>query len=94
MFNNFVYKGYSAVVAVGVHATVGGGGSKQQSVSTSRNSSTSYEYSITFDYEFSTSSDPFTAGHASDIIVGGGVDLVVSQAIQGLIVYTYYLIDL
>jgi hypothetical protein len=71
LFNNFVYKGYSVVVAVGVHATAGGGGSKQQSVSTSRDSSTSYEYSITFDYEFSTSSDLFTAGHASDIIVGG-----------------------
>jgi hypothetical protein len=88
-------KAYAGLLGVGivtptfgVHATVGGGQSKQQSVSTSRDTSTSYEYSITFDYEFSTSSDPFTAGHASDIIVGGGVDLVVSQAIQGFIIFT------
>ena len=44
-------------------------------------SSTSYEYSASF----STSTDPFTAGHASDIIVvGGGVDLIVSKAIAGM----------
>jgi hypothetical protein len=68
----------------GAHATVGGGGGKSQSVSTSRSSSMSYDYSVSFDYSFSTSTDPFTAGHASDIIVGGGVDLIVSKAIAGI----------
>ena len=74
-----ILEGFSA------HGTVNNGGGKKQSVSTSRDSSTSYQYSISFDYTFSTSMDPFTAGHASDIIVGGGVDLVVSEAIAGMI---------
>eukprot|EP01037_Dinobryon_pediforme_P048235 gene48235-63140_t len=59
-----------------LHSTIGTEHGRQQSVSTARESSTSYEYSISFDYSFSTSADPFTAGHASDIIVGGGVDLI------------------
>ena len=75
------------------HATVGGGGGKSQSVSTSRSSSTSYQYSVSFDYSFSTSTDPFTAGHASDIIVGGGVDLIVSKAIAGMSEILVLLVD-
>jgi hypothetical protein len=46
-----------------------------------RLSSSHYKYSLTFDYEFSTSKDPFIAGHPSDMIVGGGVDMIVSEAI-------------
>ena len=68
---------------LGIHATASGGSNHVQSISTSRTSDSSYEYSISFGYDIITSSDPFTAGHASDIIVGGGVDLIVSEAIQG-----------
>jgi hypothetical protein len=56
---------------------------KSQSVSTSRDSSTSYSYTVNFGYSFSTSSDPFLAGYACHVIVGGGVDLKVSQALAG-----------
>ena len=52
-------------------------------VSASRASETHYEYSFNFEYDFSTSSDPFIAGSASDVIIGGGVDLVVNEAIEG-----------
>ena len=52
-------------------------------VSASRASNSHYEYSFNFEYDFSTSSDPFIAGSASDVIVGGGVDLVVNEAIEG-----------
>jgi hypothetical protein len=53
-------------------------------VSASRASDSHYEYSFNFEYDFSTSSDPFIAGAASDVIIGGGVDLVVNEAIEGL----------
>jgi hypothetical protein len=53
------------------------------SVSASRASDSHYEYSFNFEYDFSTSSDPFIAGAASDVIIGGGVDLVVNEAIEG-----------
>jgi hypothetical protein len=56
-------------------------------VSTSRASNSHYEYSFNFEYDFSTSSDPFIAGSASDVIIGGGVDLVVNEAIEGFIYY-------
>ena len=55
------------------------------SVSASRASNSHYEYSFNFEYDFSTSSDPFVAGSASDVIIGGGVDLVVNEAIEGFI---------
>ena len=55
------------------------------SVSASRASDSHYEYSFNFEYDFSTSSDPFIAGAASDVIIGGGVDLVVNEAIEGFI---------
>ena len=54
-------------------------------VSASRASNSHYEYSFNFQYDFSTSSDPFIAGSASDVIIGGGVDLVVNEAIEGLV---------
>ena len=54
-------------------------------VSASRASNSHYEYSFNFQYDFSTSSDPFIAGSASDVIIGGGVDLVVNEAIEGLL---------
>ena len=54
-------------------------------VSASRASNSHYEYSFNFEYDFSTSSDPFIAGSASDVIIGGGVDLVVNEAIEGFI---------
>ena len=56
-------------------------------VSASRASNSHYEYSFNFEYDFSTSSDPFIAGSASDVIIGGGVDLVVNEAIEGFIYY-------
>ena len=83
---------FKSIIGIGVagevpqsslHGTYSQGSGKEQSVSLSRDSSTSYEYSISFDYSFATSTDPFTAGHASDIIVGGGVDLIVSEATAG-----------
>ena len=52
-------------------------------VSSARSSSSSYEYSFYFEYDFSTSTNPHLAGHPSDVIVGGGVDLIVNQAIRG-----------
>ena len=59
------------------------------SVSASRASNSHYEYSFNFEYDFSTSSDPFIAGSASDVIIGGGVDLVVNEAIEGFIFKFY-----
>ena len=53
------------------------------STSASRGSDSHYQYSFNFEYDFSTSSDPFIAGAASDVIIGGGVDLVVNEAIEG-----------
>jgi len=50
--------------------------------SSHRLSHTAYEYSFYFEYDFSTSTDPNIAGHPSDVIVGGGVDLIVSEAIE------------
>ena len=52
-------------------------------VSVSRLSETHYSYSFQFSYDFSTSSDPFIAGHPSDVIVGGGIDIIVSETLEG-----------
>ncbi len=43
--------------------------------------SKSYKLSFTFAYDFSTSTDPYMAGHPSDVIVGGGVDMIVNEAL-------------
>jgi hypothetical protein len=53
------------------------------SASSTRASNTHYEYSFYFEYDFSTSQDPNIAGHPSDVIIGGGVDLIVNEAIKG-----------
>lgn len=54
-----------------------------QTISYDRGSDSHYTVTINFSYDISTSQDPRIAGHLSDVIVGGGVDLVVSEAIQG-----------
>lgn len=51
--------------------------------SVERINSDSFALSFTFTYDFATSLDPFIAGHPSDVIVGGGVDLIVSEALVG-----------
>ena len=52
-------------------------------VSATRSSDATYDYSFNFAYDFSTSSDPYIAGHPSDIIIGGGADIIVSEALEG-----------
>ena len=46
-------------------------------------SSTHYDVSFTFAYDFSTSDEPNIAGHPSDVIIGGGVDLIVTEGYLG-----------
>ena len=53
-------------------------------VTASESTSTEYLYTINFATTFSTSTDPTIAGHPSDVIVGGGTDLVVVEAIKGI----------
>ena len=65
------------------HFTGGGKSEYDRNIKTTRVSNTHYEYSISFSYDISTSTDPNLAGHASDVIIGGGADLIVSEAIQG-----------
>ena len=60
------------------------GTTNTQKMTFSRGSETHYSVSINFTYDISTSQDPRVAGHLSDVIVGGGIDLVVSEATQGL----------
>jgi hypothetical protein len=52
-------------------------------ITNSRASSSTYDYSISFRYSFSTSTDPNIAGPPSDVIIGGGVALVVVQSKGG-----------
>ncbi len=66
-----------AMVLIGGHASVSSG------LASSRLSSTHYQYSFEFTSSFSTSSDPNDAGHGSDVIIGGGVDLVVLEGTAG-----------
>lgn len=54
-----------------------------QTITYARGSDSHYTVTINFSYDISTSQDPRIAGHLSDVIVGGGVDLIVSEAIQG-----------
>ena len=58
-----------------------------QTISYARGSDSHYTVTIDFSYDISTSQDPRIAGHLSDVIVGGGVDPIVSEAIQGIIFY-------
>ena len=57
------------------------------SVHVEKSSHTSYAYSFSFSSAISTSVDPTVAGHASDLIVGGGASLVTMQALQGFLLY-------
>lgn len=50
--------------------------------SVERSSEVSYDYAMSFSYDISTSADPMKAGHPSDVIIGGGVDLYVNEAMQ------------
>ena len=59
------------------------GTTNTQKMTFSRGSESHYTVSINFTYDISTSQDPRIAGHLSDVIVGGGIDLVVSEAVQG-----------
>ena len=68
---------------LGADAGITLGKGKHFSTSATRASDSHYQYSFNFEYDFSTSSDPFIAGAASDVIIGGGVDLVVNEAIEG-----------
>ena len=52
-------------------------------ISATRTSHMHYKYSLTFEYEFATSTDPNIAGHPSDVIIGGGVDIVYVNAYAG-----------
>ena len=58
-------------------------GSKAHITSMTRSSALTYDYGFTFNSEIATSTDPLIAGHPSDVIVGGGVDLVVREALKG-----------
>ena len=59
-------------------------------VTVSRTSETHYSYAFTFNYDFSTGDSAFTAGHPSDVIIGGGIDIIVSEALKGDRFYAYY----
>ena len=59
------------------------GTTNTQKMTFSRGSESHYTVSINFTYDISTSQNPRIAGHLSDVIVGGGIDLIVSEAIQG-----------
>jgi hypothetical protein len=52
-----------------------------------RTSKSTFEYSFTFGYDLSTSSDPTIAGHASDIIMGGGLNIVLLEALKGIFLF-------
>lgn len=67
--------------------TATGGLAASHVVTAARTSSKYFDYDFTFTSTFSTSADPFIAGHASDIIVGGGMDIVVARGIEGRIHY-------
>ena len=56
-------------------------------VTVTRTSDTHYSYAFKFSYDFSTSGGAFSAGHPSDVIVGGGIDVIVSEALEGIYCY-------
>jgi len=59
-------------------------------IATAKSSDTHYDFSFTFDYSFQTSTDPNIAGQPSDVIIGGGLDIIVNDMIQGI--YYFYTI--
>ncbi len=75
--------GFGLMIGMEGKLIFGGGHQSVSSITAERVSSSHYEYSFTFEYDFSTSSDANLAGHASDVIIGGGVDLVVSEGVKG-----------
>jgi hypothetical protein len=76
--------GVPAVTVVDAQDTpLGVGASVTSQLTTTRVSSTHYQYSFEFASSFSTSRSPNDAGHASDLIIGGGVDLVVLEGTAG-----------
>ena len=54
-------------------------------ISTAFGSTSTHDYSFYFESDFSTSDDPNIAGHPSDVIIGGGIDISVAEATQGKI---------
>ena len=55
-------------------------------------STSTHDYSFSFQSDFGTSTDPTIAGHPSDVIIGGGVDIIVGEATQGkMFTYKYKL---
>lgn len=76
------FGGFFATTVLSVSAGFGGRTMDVGSISTSRASDSHYQYSMSFSYDISTSTDPNIAGHASDVIIGGGVDLIVSEATE------------
>ena len=63
---------------------IGGKGSiVAPDVTVTRTSDSHYSYAFKFSYDFSTSSGAFSAGHPSDVIIGGGIDVIVSEALEG-----------
>lgn len=68
-----------------LHSTIlqGRGASVLTRFSSNVASSTHYDVSFTFAYDFSTSDEPNIAGHPSDVIIGGGVDLIVTEGYLG-----------
>jgi len=64
-------------------------------VSAERSSDSHYDFAFEFTYEFSTSTNPRTAGMPSDVIIGGGMDVIVSDIIQGgyICIHSSYLLS-
>ena len=83
--------GIEAPLGFGVGENIGDEGGKiggqgsliAPDVVVTRASETHYSYAFTFSYDFSTSDGAFSAGHPSDVIVGGGIDIIVSEAVEG-----------
>ena len=69
---------------MGTRDTGGAKNDYSRTIKTNRGSTSHYEYAITFDYDISTSTNPATAGRPSDVIVGGGIDIILPEAIEGM----------
>ena len=75
--------GIGVMSASGGTSVTGKGDFVAPDVTVTRTSTTQYTYAFSFAYDFSTSSNPFIAGHPSDVIIGGGMDVIVSEALEG-----------
>lgn len=56
-------------------------------ITSTRASTKHFVVSMSFSYDIQTSKNPRIAGHLSDVIVGGGIDLIVSDGIKGIKIY-------